>query len=213
MSRILVLMVSFGVMLGHGMVNAGILQNEDFSSGLEGWDSQGAVFEGIEEVALTDENVKQSFLYQGVTLDPGTYEVAISFRQILSPAEPLGFAKDTFFASIYLSNTPEQFDPQAPDGFEGILELFNFDSAGPFAFSGEFIPDPVRPDYLSYRQTLSLTEPSTLFTVFELTDLNGINDNSLVLVDSVVVVIPEPLAAVPFGLAVLAFLLIRRKVR
>ncbi|MEX0326386.1 MAG: hypothetical protein AB3N33_09900 [Puniceicoccaceae bacterium] len=213
MGRILLFGVIIGIMLGGGMVNGGILQNEDFSSGLAGWDSQGAVFEGVEEVALTDENVNQSFLYQGVALDPGSYEVTVNFRQILSPAEPLGFAKDTFFASIYLSSTPDQFDPRVPDGFDGFLELFNFDSAGPFDFSGEFMEDPIRPDYLSYRQTLSLTEPSTVFTVFELTDLNGINDNSLVLVDSVVILIPEPLAALPLGIAVLTFLLIRRKVR
>ena len=53
----------------------------------------------------------------------------------------------------------------------------------------------------------------TLFAVFELSDLNGINDNSIVLVDSVVILIPEPQSALFAGLAALLVLLINRRRR
>ena len=213
MSKILPLGFLIGGVLCCGIATGGILQNEDFSSGLSEWNTQGAVFAGLDEVALTDENVNQSFLYQGVALNPGEYELTVNFRQLLSPEEPFGYARDTFFASVYLSATPEQFDPQSPGGFEAVIGLFNLDSGGAFDFSGEFLEDSVKAGYTIYKQSLSLTEPRTLFTVFELTNLNGINDNSLVLVDSVVIVIPEPVTALICGLVAMVFIQVRRKGR
>jgi hypothetical protein len=189
------------------------LLNEDFSSGLEGWSVAGAVFEGLGEVAVTDESVTRSVLYQGVQLDPGEYLVSIDFKSLLSSEEPLGFAKDTFFATLYLSSTPEQFDPLSPEGFETFLTLFDLDSAGPFDFSGQFINNPVKLDYLTYTQPFVLETASTLFAVFELSDLNGIDDNSIVLVDSVVILIPEPRSALFAGLVALFVLLINRRRR
>ena len=116
-----------------------------------------------------------------------------------------------FFASLYLSSTPEQFDPRTPEGFDAFLALFDLDSAGPFDFSGQFIDNPVKLDYLTYTQPFVLETASTLFAVFELSDLNGINDNSIVLVDSVVILIPEPQSALFAGLAALLVLLINRR--
>jgi hypothetical protein len=188
-----------------------ILINEDFASGLSGWDIAGAVFEGIGEAAITDENAVRSFLYQGIQLDPGSYEININLKPLLASEEPLGFARDTFFASLYLSTTPELFDPRTPEGFDAFLELFDFDAAGPFDFSGEFMSNPGKPDYVTYSQGFTLESTSTLFAVFELSDLNGINDNSIVLVDSVVILIPEPASALFAGLAALLALLFYRR--
>ena len=188
-----------------------ILTNGDFSLGLSGWEVAGAVFPGVNVAAVTDEDAQRSVLYQGVSLEPGTYGVTVDFRNLLSPIEPSGFARDSFFASLYFTSTPELFDPLGPSGFDVSIPLFDVDSIGPLLFTGSLGISPAGTAYTRFSGDFALGNPLTVFAVFDLADLNGVNDNSLVLLDRVAIV-PEPAAALLFGfVAALVGIFARRK--
>lgn len=191
-------------------LTANILTNGDFSRGLEGWNIAGAVFPGVDVAAVTDEDARRSVLYQGVVLEPGTYGVTVDFRNLLSSLEPQGFARDSFFASLYFTSTPDLFDPLGPAGFDVSVPLFDVDSLGPVLFTGTVGTSPSGGDYTRFSGEFALGNPLTVFAVFDLADLNGLNDNSIVLVDRVTIV-PEPVSALFLGLSTGLFILFFRR--
>jgi len=193
-------------------VEATLLVNGDLSSGLGGWQTTGGVFSGVGEAALTDEVAAPSLLYQGVSLDSGTYQVGMDVREVLSNSEPVGYAKDTFFASLYFTSTPEQFDPRDPSGFDVAVPLFDLDASGAVLFTGTLEDITSAPGYSRFYGVFSLGTATTVFAVFELVDLNGGLDNSVVLVDNVYITVPEVSGAgVLAGLAACVFIFLRRK--
>ena len=187
--------------------------NGEFLAGLDGWESSGAVFTAGGSAALADDGVTRSLLYQGVELEAGSYVFGFDFREFLSAEVPPGRALDTFFATLYFSGSPELFDPADLTGVSGFAALLDLDVNGPRLFEGSVAPRPGGGGYSRYETAFTLPAPVTVFAVFDFVDLNGLNNDSLVLIANVTL-IPEPslTAAVLAGVAAL-LLLRRRRVR
>ncbi len=179
-----------------------LVSNGDFMAGTAAWELVGAVFGTGAQGLLTDATGGRSLLYQGVALGSGPYAVAFDFRNLLSAAEPFGFARDTFFASLYFSGTPGLFDPLGPTGFSQAVALLDVDAVQATVHTGLVAPSPFGGGFQRYTGGFSLAAPATVFVVFDLVGLNGIASDSVVAVDNVsVVLVPEPVAVVPLAVA------------
>lgn len=185
--------------------------NGEFLAGLDGWESRGSVFTTGGSAALADDGEARSLLYQGMELEGGNYAFSFDFRNLLSAAVPPGAALDTFFATLYFSASPELFDPEDLTGVSGFEALLDLDVNGPRLFAGEVGLSPAGSELTRYTTDFTLAEPMTVFAVFDLVDLNGINDDSLVLIDNVTL-IPEPrhAALVAAGVVLVMMVLYRR---
>jgi hypothetical protein len=163
---------------------AGVI-NGDFANDLVGWIHEGDVKDINQEAVLGDNNTLYSVLYQSVVLTQGRYVLTFDFKNALSnfsPEPPFVFF-DVFFASLYFSNDPLQFN--VPDGrFETVIPLFDMDYEGPFDISGEITSSPKGPGWYRFRIVFENTYPYAT-PVFELFNLNFVNNDSHVSLDNV----------------------------
>jgi len=205
-SRMVVCLAAFTVchpLAGSG--EDGFLVNGRFTDGLAGWEVNGAVFVSAGSAVLMDEAVQRSLLFQGVALEAGNYRFGFDFRNLLSSAEPLGFARDSLFASLFVSSTPLEFDPVSFAGFQVSIPLFDLDALSMSLWTGAVAPSPFGGGFTRFETVFSLGNPATVFAVFDFFDLNGINADSLVLIDNVTLV-PEPgLSGLAVAFCALAF--------
>lgn len=189
-----------------------MIVNGDFLAGLDGWETEGAVFTAGGAAVLADDGAVRSLLYQGVDLEVGMYAFSFDFRNLLSAAAPPGRALDTFFATLYFSGSAEVFDPVNLTGVSGFAALLDLDINGPRLFEGSVAPSPAGGQFTRYETVFTLSEPLTVFAVFDFVDLNGLNNDSLVLVDNVTL-IPEPRHSVlaAAGVVLVLIVLYRRR--
>jgi len=190
---------------------ASVYLNADFSSGLLSWSSTGSVSSIGGGAVLSDGGALRSILYQGAFIDSGSYLLSFDYRSPLSTSIPVGSAADAAFATIYFSSTPASFDPTLAVGFDSFLALADFDFSGVNAYSGSTGSSSLGPLYSFYQTAFVVPAPTTAFIVFELNNLNTVNNDSSFFVDNVTVVAPEPtmVSLMISGLCVIA---LRRRI-
>jgi hypothetical protein len=170
---------------------AAIVANGGFDEGLGGWEIRGAVAGSTGIADITDENATVSMLFQPVVATPEKFAVAFDFRNALSPTVPVGRLADTFFATLYFTNTPATFDISTGN-YDRAVPLFDLDANGAFNVQGTFSPSSKGADWMRFTAIFDNVH-ADIVPAFELRDLNLINDDSAVAIDIVILFpIPEP---------------------
>lgn len=188
------------------------------SGNFSGWLYEGDVSStSAGEAVLGDNVATYSHLYQGAALAAGNYTIQFNFRNFLSPtpysADSGGFAfLDTFFTTLYSTSDLTSFslDPQGAGAskFDAALSLFSLDANGAFGYTGKIGPSQKGNDWNRFSMDFH-NDYAYAIPVFELLDLNYINDDSSVLIDNLSITaanpVPEPgtLAMLLGGFAVL----------
>lgn len=193
------------------------ITNGDFSltnlSGT-GWITQGSVFAPAGVASLGDDTTTRTFLYQVVPVSGGTYSLSFDVNPSLSPNIAPGNFLDSFFSSVYFTDTPGAFDLIGNTGFSGVQQVADLDASGIVSLGSgvTFAPAPGEPGFTRYTVILS-TPASYLVPVFELFDLNGITADSLVRLDNVAGAnsVPEPNRTLLFAAGCAAAILARRR--
>ncbi len=194
--------------------HASLVKNSAFNDGLTDWETFGAVFSTGNQGVLTDTDSERTLLYQVVPTPPGTLTLSFDFRNLLSNELGSGGLHDTFFATLYLTDTPAELDIPNHTGFSSAIDLFDLNSDGLSNVHPDAMiaPSPVGSGFMRF--TLSIFDhASNAAPAFDLFDLNFLNNDSVVLVDNVdLLVVPEPnsvLTAVSG--AILVFILRKRQ--
>ncbi len=166
--------------------------NGDFSRPLAGtWQTTGAIALAGDVAAMTDGST-QSLIWQEVSLFPGPYRLTFDFLPAVSTVVPGGTFPDTLFASVYSLPPGSTFDPLAPSGFTGVVDLFDVDRSGPLTLFGTITASPRGGLWLSYTGDFSVG-PDSLVLVLDLENLNGLRDDSTVALDDFdISYVPEP---------------------
>jgi len=176
-------------------VSGGEVVNGDFTAGLTGWVTQGSVFGSSGIAVLTDGGTTRSLLDQPIGSAIGMFSLTFDYRDALSSTVPNGALADTLFASIYLSDNLAGLDVSG-GGFAEAIPLFDLDSTGAFNVNGTLGPSSKGVDWVKFTLTFNSTH-EFLAPVFDLRDLNTINNDSAAAFDNVVLrAVPEPSAAV-----------------
>lgn len=180
-------------LLGTQLALAGVL-NGDFSSNLNDWqNSNVSPTSGVAD--LNDSTGTDSRLYQGVVLSSGQYLVEFDFQnQISADVAPGGFL-DTFFASLYFINDIANFDLDNLV-FDDSLALFDLAASGPVPYIGSIGSSALGGGWQHYSGSFSNTANYAIPT-FELFNLNGINQDSHVLIDNVAITAAAVITPVP----------------
>ena len=189
LSRFMGALVGVIIWTGQLSANAGFVGNADFSDGLNQWTTSGNVINLNQEALIGDDGSAHNILYQGVAVSLGTLMVDFDFRNLLSGSIPMGTFPDSFFVSMYAINDINLFDLQN-NVFDDELPLMDLDANGVFNNMGTIEMSMKGPDWLHFSATFENTH-NYVIPVFELFDLNLVQDDSAVLVDNVRV-IPEP---------------------
>jgi hypothetical protein len=187
--------VGLMVILGFSLISSSraAVIDGDFSNGVTGWTTIGDVQVINGEAVLGDNNQTYSLLYQGVAIGTGLYFLDFDFKSGLSRTVPDLSFPDSFFASLYFINDLSQFslDPLNPI-FDDDMALFDMDYSGIYTINGAIGPSTKGPDWLHFDVTFQNTYGNAI-PVFELFDMNFINNDSIVLLDNVSLeVVPEP---------------------
>lgn len=194
---------------------ANTIVNGDFSSGLNGWSSQGGASASA-GIGILDDNGQayHSQLYQTAS-GSGHYHFSFDFYNGLSDAydrsNPFAFP-DSFFATLYFSDN-SGFDPNGPGLHDGFLALFDLASGGVSNLTGNIRPVPLTDGWLHYDVSFD-TAYAFVIPTFDLYNDNGIAGDSRVLLDNVILqapIIPEPATFMLIGGGLLAGLLGRRR--
>lgn len=174
------------------------VSNGDFASsnlGGTGWVTQGSVFAPVGVASLGDDTSARAFLYQIVPVSGGNYTLSFDLNPGLSPNLQPGNFPDTFFSSVYFTDTPASFDLIGNTGYMGFRQVADLDAGGITSLGSGVTttPAPGQPGFTRFTVTLS-TPAAYLVPVFELFNLNGITPDSVVRVDNVVAadLVPEP---------------------
>ncbi len=197
-----------------------LILNGDFANSLSSWNREGQVFDTGALAAFADPVVEPASLFQSVTTVPGFvgYQLSFDFLNGLSASAPLGFLRDTAFATLFFGDAP--FGSSLMDGiFDTAIGLFDIDALGAFAVAdgGSFGASSKGPSWSHY--TLNqitapeFADPGFVTIAFEFFDLNGIRNDSVFAIDNVVltpVIVPEPSVGV---LMVVAFGVVLRRRR
>lgn len=172
---------------------ASALTNGDFSSGLDGWTTTGAVSVAAEELVLADDGPAASGAWQavaataaGATLD---FDVLGALSEF-TPSDPFGFP-DLFAVSVYLFDEPAGFDPS--DGTAlAALSVLSMDHTGPYDVFAQVTPGSQGGDWLHV--SIAFDTPHAWFApAFELFELALVGGDSTVRIDNVAVTpVPEP---------------------
>ncbi len=120
--------------LGSYAAQAGLVVNGDFTNGLTAWESSGDVTAASGQATLGETFLNtetESYLYQGVPLNAGSYRLSFDFSGAMSSD---GQIPDLFSASLYYANTPP-LDPIANIGIIGSAKLFDLDWFGETLYS------------------------------------------------------------------------------
>ncbi len=184
---------------------ASVFINPDFNDGLSSWSTNGTVTAIGGGAVFTDNDALRSMLYQGAAVAGGTHLLSFDYRSPLSAAIPPGSAADALFATLYLSSTPEIFNPVTASGYDSFLALVDFDFSGALTYTGTTGASSLGPLYQLYQATVFIPAATTAFIVFDLNDLNAINNDSSFLIDNVSLVVPEPAMISLFGLGMLVW--------
>lgn len=164
--------------------------NGQFDDGLNQWTTVGDVRALPGEAGLGDDGASQSALYQGVMAVPASFILQFDFLNNLSADVPLGSFPDSFFASIYFINDLSGLDPQG-SGFDDVLELMDLDVNGPDNVNGSLSSSPKGGQWTRFSSSFT-NNYTYIVPTFEFFDLNSQANDSLVQVDNVVLIIPEP---------------------
>lgn len=181
--------VGLGWLFAVGQASA-VFSNGDFSDGLTGWTFDNDVFVADGHAVLQDPGTGYSVLYQGAALGVDFFRIDFDFQNVLSDNVLPGFFLDVFFASIYYIDDLAQFD-LGSGGYDASAGLFDMDSTGAYNVNGSIGASPLGPEWLHYSGSLP-NSYSNIVTVFEIHNLNGAGGDSLVRLDNVTVVVPEP---------------------
>lgn len=181
LTGLMMLLITAGSAVAAGVVNG------DFSDDLVGWTHEGDVKDIDQEAVLGDDNTMYSVLHQSVALTEGRYVLTFDFKNALSdvsPGPPFVFF-DVFFASLYFSNDPLQLSVPGSQ-FQSVIPLFDMDYQGPFDIGGEIIASPKGTGWYRFRIVFENKYPNAT-PVFELLNLNFVNNDSHVFLDNVTI--------------------------
>jgi hypothetical protein len=208
------------VLMVPGNAWAVMIDNGDFSIGIQNWSAGGNIEANNEEAILGDNNQIYSFLYQGVRHAPGLYAIEFDFLNTLSdtvPSDPFVFP-DSFFASIYFVNEISQFDLGNAQ-YENAITLFDLDYSGAFNLNGTISSSLKGPEWSHFATTFT-NKYDYIIPAFEIFDFNFENNDSRIFLDNVRIqenlnVIPEPSTffLLGGGLFVLLTESVRRKLK
>lgn len=185
-----------GCLLTAGPGRAAVV-NGLFDAGLDGWETEGALFTTGAQGVITDQTSRRAMLWQLVTLEPGAYVLSFDVLATLARVGADGTLPDVFFASIYIAPDPLAFDPVGLTGFDTALPVLDMDyrgvtALGPGALT---LPSPKGAGYLRVTMPFALTA-GVAVPLFEVNDLNFIPSDSVAAVDNVsIALVPEPTAA------------------
>jgi hypothetical protein len=159
---------------------ANLLVNGDFSDGVNNWQSAGRVapLDGL--AVVTDDGATRSLLWQTAAIPAGRFEVEFEFRNLFSNAVPAGTLLDSGFVSIYFFSNPQAFDPLDSGTFESATGLLDLDANGPSNFPADasLLPADCGSDYVRFNGFFENTGSLFFALVFDLVDLNFVNDDS-----------------------------------
>ena len=176
------------------------LINGDFSSGLDGWTTEGDVSKtGDEEAALGDDNKPWSALYQPIKLAPLTYTIEFDFLNNLSGVVPAGTFLDTFYASLYFINDITQFHLLSLQ-YDESQPLADMDANGVFNDYGGSIVSSAKGGEWQHFSMSFYNAYTYVIPTFELSDFNFIDKDSQVFIDNVRInPVPEPATILLLG--------------
>jgi hypothetical protein len=165
------------------------IQNGGFDTNLNGWTTDGDV-EVVDGAAkLADSNDDYSLLFQTVSVNTGRYILDFEFANHMSPflSDPgsgFGF-QDICFASLYFLDDLNGFDLNLA-GSQNFISLFNLDFEAPYDVTGTITKSARSVGWwhftLPFQNNWKYAVP-----VFEILDLNGIANDSSILMDDVVI--------------------------
>ncbi len=188
------------------------INNGMFDSGLTSWTGTGSVSVVSAEAILGDAGASDPVLFQLVPLASGTYTIEFDFQSGLSSNVNIGTFPDTFFASLYFTDTPGSFDIGS-GAFDASLGLLDLDYNGSFNSAGTISPSGKGGSWQHFSATF-VNANGFVAATFELADLNGTDDDSQTLIDNVsIAVIPEPSTLLLAVSGVLLVLCRSRRVR
>ncbi len=199
---------------------ANVLVNGEFTGSVTGWTNEGAtVFNTGDSAVFSDSVASASGLFQSVAIlaDTVRFEIVFDLRNLLSNSIPPGQLPDVFFGSLYLGTTPFGASLNSAT-FDQYYNLFDLDSNGfdNLPEGAAIGSSPKGPEWVRYSLNLATTPafstPGFATLSFEFFEQNGINSDSVAVVDNVSfipVVIPESSALAFFPL--FALLLRRRR--
>ncbi|MCB1069558.1 MAG: PEP-CTERM sorting domain-containing protein [Verrucomicrobia bacterium] len=167
-----------------------VFLNGDFSAGLAGWSVTGGVSGAGGEAQVTDIGTVDGGLSQLVALAPGSYTIEFDFASGLSSTFAIGTFPDTFFASLYFTDTPGSFDI-ASGSYDTAIALLDMDYLGIFNPQGVVSPSIKGGDWQHFSASF-VNGYGYLAVSFEMADLNGSDADSSGFVDNVILLVPEP---------------------
>jgi hypothetical protein len=163
--------------------------NGGFSDGLDSWQTSGGVVALDGLAVMTDTGVTRSLLWQTAPIPAGRFEVSFEFRNLFSGDIPPGTLPDTGFVSVFFFSNSSAFDPLDSATYDGAAALLDLDFNGPFNVppGASLGPSGLGSDYVRYDG--SFTNPGSPFAalVFDLVDLNFVNNDSAFVIDSAAV--------------------------
>ena len=163
--------------------DASLVSNPGFDSGLDPWSAQGSAAASGGVAVVTDSGVTRSLLSQPISLGPGAFTLSFDFRDALSASTPVGTLADSLFATLYLSDSLATLD--VPGGaFADTISLFDLDSTGAFNVNGMLSASAKGAGWQRFTLTFNSVH-SVLAPVFDLRDLNTIDNDSAVAFDNV----------------------------
>ena len=171
---------------------------DDFSGGLVEWSTTGDVTVASAEAIVGNNGAELSRMYRPFELGPGTYIVEFDFQNNLSDDfDQANNFPDTFFASIYYTDTTNSFDIDLGQ-FAATEKLMDLDYQGAFNVDGVIGASVKGPGWEHFTGTFNSTNVYSVLA-FEFNDLNEVDNDSQVLIDNVAIV-PEPATWVMMGL-------------
>jgi hypothetical protein len=188
----------------HGGIT-NVIQNDTFDDGLTSWVATGSVVAVGGEAELQDDGPDETVLHQLVPVPDGTHTISFDVQSSLSDDLHTGAFLDTFFASLYFTDTPGTFDLENLV-FDDALGLLDVDANGPDILIGALGPSPKGLDWQRFSASFANVH-GYVAVAFDLADGNTVDGDSSVRIDNVtLLVIPEPsmIALLGVGLSLLS---------
>ncbi|HMO50241.1 MAG TPA: PEP-CTERM sorting domain-containing protein [Kiritimatiellia bacterium] len=166
------------------------VSNGTFEAGLDFWNVTGTVQVLAGEAVISD-TLPFAMLHQTVLLTSGVYTLSFDFRPALSDQTERGRFPDTFFASLYFTDDDSTLDIPGLV-FDEAAPLFDLDWMGIFNNQGTVGPSALGPDWFHFTYEFTMVY-QYVAVAFELAGINGVNGDSSVRIDNVMIaVVPEP---------------------